>query len=73
MILECVANEGEDLPPEMLDPSANLTERTKFPLVIGKKYTVHAFILRPPHSIWYYVYTTKTMCISRFGTRLRCS
>lgn len=56
MIVECVANKGKDLPRDWLDPSRNLTEKTKFPLVIGKKYTVYAFILRPPRGIRFYVY-----------------
>ena len=54
MIVKCTANSGADLPVSQLSPSSGFTERTDFPLSLGRTYHVFALTLFLGGT-WYFV------------------
>jgi hypothetical protein len=50
----CIANTGEFLPDEYIDPPRGYTKKIKLALTIGKEYVVYA-IREWKGTIWYYI------------------
>jgi hypothetical protein len=54
MIVRCIGNTGELLPPASRDPSQGFSSYTEFPLTVGRSYVVHAITVLLGIT-WYYV------------------
>lgn len=54
MIVRCIGNTGDLLPPASRDPSQGFTSYTEFPLTVGKQYAVQAITVLLGIT-WYYV------------------
>ena len=54
MLIKCIDNRGTALPPQLLDPAANLTSATLFAVTIGQLYTVYALTVHR-YNVWYYI------------------
>ncbi len=42
MKIRCIANTGESLPENYIDPARGYTKKVELPLTIGKEYVVYA-------------------------------
>ena len=54
MIIRCIANTGEDLPENYIDPARGYTKKIELPLTVGKEYVVYA-IRAWQGIVWYYI------------------
>ena len=54
MRIRCIANTGDNLPENYLDPRVGYTKELKFPLKIGKEYAVYA-LYTWQGQVWYYI------------------
>ena len=54
MKVKCIANKGSYLPEDCLDPSSGFDNKTEFPLIIEKEYTVYGITLYLGY-VWYYL------------------
>ncbi|MBD2770832.1 hypothetical protein [Iningainema tapete] len=54
MKIRCIANTGEIIPENYLNPAVFLTKETKFQLIVGKEYTVYA-LYKWQQEVWYYI------------------
>ncbi|MEZ2232167.1 hypothetical protein [Microcoleus sp.] len=54
MIIRCIANTGEYLPENYIDPARGYTKKIKLPLTVGKEYVVYA-IRAWQGIVWYYI------------------
>lgn len=54
MIVRCIGNTGDLLPPASRDSSQGFTSYTEFPLTVGRSYAVHAITVLLG-IMWYYV------------------
>ena len=54
MIIRCIANTGEDLPENYIDPARGYTKKIELPLTVGKEYVVYA-IRSWQGIVWYYI------------------
>ncbi|HAX75168.1 MAG TPA: hypothetical protein DCY88_04850 [Cyanobacteria bacterium UBA11372] len=54
MRIRCIANTGESLPSNYIDPARGYKKETEFPLTVGKEYTVYA-LKQWQGTVWYYI------------------
>ena len=54
MIIRCIANTGEHLPENYIDPARGYTKKIQLPLTVGKEYVVYA-IRAWQGIVWYYI------------------
>ncbi len=54
MRIRCIANTGESLPSNYIDPARGYKKETEFPLTVGKEYTVYA-LKQLQGTVWYYI------------------
>jgi hypothetical protein len=54
MKIRCLSNQGRDLPIDCRDPAVNLDEKSVFPLLVGKEYTVYGMTVSMGY-VWYYI------------------
>ncbi|HAT15744.1 MAG TPA: hypothetical protein DCS91_21185 [Microcoleaceae bacterium UBA11344] len=54
MRIRCIANNGEHLPENYIDPARGYTKKVELPLTVGKEYVVYA-IRAWQGVVWYYI------------------
>ena len=60
MKIRCLANTGDFLPENYLDEQRGYKKQLKFPLTIGKEYTVYA-LAEKMGIVWYYIWDDNQM------------